>query len=453
MIWRSTTLRFAGLVFVAQVVAAALLLVGLGAVLRGRSDAEAAAAAETVRSDLLATHAQGGLPALVRAIEFRRTQAMTGGEVMLLAAADGSRLAGNVGAWPPSVAPGGDDADVTLYRLGHVEPETMLVRATALSGGARLLTGMVIEGERNLLSLLERASLVALALALVFAALAAWLSARVITGRLEGTVETLRHVRGGSLAERVASDGSGDAFAMLGEEVNRTLDRIAALIGELKIATDGLAHDLRSPLTRLRVALERAGSAVGEGPARDAIERAQGEGDRLLALVETALAISRAEAGLGREWFAEVDLAQMLDDIADLYAPVIEEAGRSIRVETAGALKWPIHRQLLDQAIGNLIDNALKYGSGTITLSAIRAAEGATVGVADQGVGIDPASRAEALRRFGRLDPARGGSGAGLGLALVQAVAHLHRGEVELADAAPGLIVTIRLGRVGSPEP
>ncbi len=445
MIWRSTTLRFAALVFLAQVVAAAVLLAGLGAVLRGRSDAEAAAAAETVRSDLLATHAQGGLPALARAIEFRRTQAMTGGEVMLLAAADGSRLAGNVGDWPPSVAPGADDVDVTLYRLGHVEAETMLVRATALPGGARLLTGMVVEGERNLLSLLERASLVALALALVFAALAAWLSARVITGRLEGTVETLRHVRGGSLAERVAPDGSGDAFAMLGEEVNRTLDRVAALIGELKIATDGLAHDLRSPLTRLRVALERAGAEVGHGPARDAIERAEGEGERLLALVETALAISRAEAGLGRDHFAPVDLSAMVEDIADLYAPVVEEAGRTIRVEAPAALIRPIHRQLLDQAIGNLIDNALKYGAGTITLRLTIWGEGAVVTVADEGAGIAPDQRGEALRRFGRLDPARGGNGAGLGLALVQAVAHLHGGEVELSDAGPGLAVSIRL--------
>lgn len=445
MIWRSTTLRFAALVFLAQVVAAAVLLAGLGAVLRGRSDAEAAAAAETVRSDLLATHAQGGLTALARAIEFRRTQAMTGGEVMLLAAADGPRLAGNVGDWPPSVAPGSDDVDVTLYRVGHVEPETMLVRATALPGGARLLTGMVIEGERNLLSLLERASLVALALALVFAALAAWLSARVITARLEGTVETLRHVRGGALSERVAPDGSGDAFAMLGEEVNRTLDRVAALIGELKIATDGLAHDLRSPLTRMRGALERAGMEVGEGPAREPIERAQAEGDRLLAVIETALAISRAEAGLGRERFAEVDLAAMLEDIADLYAPVVEEAGRTIRVKVPATLAHPVHRQLFDQAIGNLIDNALKYGAGTITLGLECGPGGRVVTVADEGAGIAPALHDEALRRFGRLDPARGGSGAGLGLALVQAVAHLHGGEVHLSDASPGLIVSVRL--------
>lgn len=445
MIWRSTTLRFAALVFLAQLVAAAVLLAGLGAVLRGRSDAEAAAAAETVRSDLLATHAQGGVSALARAIEFRRTQAMTGGEVMLLAAADGRRLAGNVGDWPPSVAPGGDDSDVALYRLGHVEPETMLVRATALPGGARLLTGMVIEGERNLLSLLERASLVALALALMFAALAAWLSTRLIVGRLEGTVETLRRVRGGALAERVALDGSGDAFARLGEEVNRTLDRVAGLIGELKIATDGLAHDLRSPLTRLRAALERAGTDAGEGPARDAIDRAQAEGDRLLALVETALAISRAEAGLGRDRFAEVDLTAMMADIADLYAPLVEEAGRAIRVEAPAGLPHPVHRQLLDQAIGNLIDNALHYGAGTITLTAAQGPGGAVVTVADEGQGIPAERRAEALRRFGRLDPARGGPGAGLGLALVQAVAHLHGGEVELGDAGPGLAVSIRL--------
>ncbi len=445
MIWRSTTFRFAALVFLCQIVAAAILLAAVGAVLRGRSDQAAAAAAETLRDDLLATYTRGGAPALARAIEARETGAITRNAVMLLVDGSGRTVAGNLAAWPPSVPTSGGYAEIQLYRIGHIAPETMLVRTTHLSGGEGLLTGIGVESERQLLDLLGETSALALALALIMAALAAWLAARLIVARLEGTIRTFREVRDGDLGRRVPDDRSGDAFSILGEEVNHTLDRVTSLITELKIATDGLAHDLKSPLTRLRVALEQVAREVREPAAQEAAARALAEGERLTALVETALSISRAEAGIGRESFTRIDLVPLLTTIAEIYAPLVEDHGRTIIVDAPVAISWLAHRQLLAQAVGNLIDNAVKYGDGTITLELAAGSEMATITVRDQGTGIPPALRHEALRRFGRLDAARGGSGAGLGLSLVQAVAHLHGGTVELEDAGPGLIVRIQL--------
>jgi signal transduction histidine kinase len=243
----------------------------------------------------------------------------------------------------------------------------------------------------------------------------------------------------------VPEDRSGDAFSILGEEVNHSLNRVTSLISELKIATDGLAHDLKSPLTRLRVALEHVASEAIEPTTREAADRAMAEGDRLLSLVETALSISRAEGGIGRESFAEVDLAALLATIAEIYAPLVEDHGRAILVDAPAVARWRVHRELLAQAVGNLVDNAIKYGEGTITLKLAVEGDRVLIAVSDQGTGIPPALHGEALRRFGRLDTARGGSGAGLGLSLVQAVAHLHGGNVELGDSGPGLIVTVEL--------
>lgn len=445
MTWRSTTFRFAALVFLSQIVAAVVLLAGVSVILQKQSTARSQAVAETVRDELLAAYRKGGTRAVAQEIELRRTQAITRGSVMLLIDAQGRALAGNLATWPPSLTPQGGYTERELYPRGHLAPDRMLVRATRLGDGAQLLTGVVVESERQLLELLEGTVAVALALALVIAATAAWLSARVIVARLDATVETLAAVRAGDLARRVPADRSGDAFAALGGQVNFTLDRVAALIGELQIATDGLAHDLKSPLTRLRVALERVVQAPDEAAVRAEADRAVDEVERLQSLVETALSISRAEAGMGREAFVAVDLADTVRTIAEIYAPLVEDHGRQIRVEAPASLPWTVHQQLIQQSIGNLIDNSINYGAGEIVLTLDVGDDGARIAVCDAGPGIPADQREAALRRFGRLDSARRGGGAGLGLSLAQAVARLHGGALTLGDAAPGLCVTMRL--------
>jgi signal transduction histidine kinase len=440
MLWRSTTFRFAALVFLLQIAAAATLLAAIRIVVLRQVSAGAAEAGEVLRQDLLAVRAAGGDAELARAIALRTTRVVTPGSVMLLADARGRRIAGNLAAFPPNVAVDRGAAQVELYRITHDAPEAMLLRATTLPVSKRSPPGSAVR-------LLEAATLFALSLAIAFAALAAWLAARMIVLRLDATVATLDAVRDGDLSRRVPADRSGDAFAALAQSVNAMLGRVDALVAELTIATDGLAHDLKSPLTRLRSALERAAAAVTEPAAQDAVDRALAEGERLLAMVETALRITRAEAGIGKESFTPIDLAVELEEIAEIYGPVAEDAGRAIRVAIAAPATLPLHRELLGQALGNLVDNALKYGAGTITLALDAGEDRVTVSVADEGSGIAPADRDAALRRFGRLDTARGGTGAGLGLSLVAAVARLHGGTVQLGDAAPGLVVAIDLPR------
>jgi signal transduction histidine kinase len=225
------------------------------------------------------------------------------------------------------------------------------------------------------------------------------------------------------------------------------LDRIEHLVEELRLTTDGLAHDLRSPLVRLRARGEQA-LAKAETPASQAaIEAMLKEADALLRMLATMLEISRAEAGLGRDTIAAVDLAGLARDVVEMYEPLAEERGLPITYRGEGTLIWAANRELLAQALANLVDNALNYGAGRIEVAATMQGECACLSVSDEGVGIPGERREEAVRRFGRLDPARSREGAGLGLALVNAIARMHGGRLSLSDNRPGLLVTIELPR------
>ncbi|WP_375272584.1 sensor histidine kinase [Sphingomonas sp.] len=444
MNWRSTTLRFASLVFLLQCVAAAALLTCVHWVVRSQVYASAIQTGELLRQDLLSVHAGGGDAALRQAVAQRSAgDPATADAVLLLADRSGRIVAGNLSAWPPDVALS-DRSHAELYRVGHAAPEAMLLHVSDLPGGSRLLTGSVVEDEMNMIRLLELATPVALALAIAFAALAAWLAARMIVLRLDGTIATLAAVRAGDLSRRVPATGAEDAFAVLADTINAMLERVEHLMGELTLATDMLAHDLKSPLTRLHSALERAVHNIDTPAAIGAVDRAMAEGTRVLHMVETALSITRAEAGIGRDLFVATDLAAELRDIADIYEPLVEEAGRTIRVAGDATLILPLHRELVAQSLSNLVDNALKYGAGAITLSVEARGGWACLSVTDEGAGIAPEHRATALRRFGRIEEARGGTGAGLGLSLVAAVARLHGGDVSLAGAG-GLQVMLSL--------
>ncbi len=444
----STTLRLAGLVFAFQITAATVLMVGIGVYLRWEMTQQTARMADVLRDDLLAVYGRDGTAGLERTVLTRSTTTITRGAVMLLRAPDG-RITGNLAHWPAGLDQEADTAIIPVQRTNHIAPDMTRVRITPLPDGARLLTGVVDQGEERATQVFGDASLVALLLAILFAGATAWLSARIFTDRLREVVDTLSHARAGDLSRRVPPDPGRDAFAALGRAVNLTLDQIAGLVDGLRLATDALAHDLKSPITRMRSSLERARATLAAPDADPmlavgAVEAAHAEGDRLLAIVETALSIRRAEAGLARDSFRRVDLPDMLEALAEIYGPVAEERGRTVAVAiTAAHAHADIHRELLGQAIGNLIDNSLKYGAGAITLALDDGPEGLMLAVADQGPGIPPSQHDDALRRFGRLDSARGGNGAGLGLSLVGAVATLHGATLTLADAAPGLIVTI----------
>lgn len=439
-------MRFAVLVFALQIAGAAVVLLTVRTITENRLTANATDQAAHLRTTLLEGWASGGVDGLVRVAETRLDRSDRPQTVVLVMRRDGHVLAGNVAAWPPNVVVG-PPSTIQIFRVRRDQPEAMRVIGTVLPDGTRLLTGHVIEGELAFVGAMEVAMVAAMVVALLLAGLAGWAAARLIAARLDRTTQTVAAVTAGDLDRRVALDGGSDAFEALGHSVNAMLDRIAMLVGELKLATDGLAHDLRSPLTRLRATLERALAAAESEEGRVAVLRAMEEGDRLLAMLDTALRITRAEAGIGREAFQPVDLSALVADVADMFEPLAEDRGLTILVEAGGAVVVPANREMIGQAVANLIDNALKYGAGVILVRVAEAADAVAITVADDGPGIPPDRRTDALRRFGRLDAARTESGAGLGLSLVAAVAHLHGGTLELGDNAPGLAVRMTIAR------
>lgn len=439
-------MRFAALVFALQIAGSAVVLLTVRTITENRLTASATDHATRLRALLLDGWASGGVDGVVRAAEARLDRSDRPQSVVLVMRRDGRVLAGNVAAWPPNIAVG-PPTTIAIFRVARAQPEAMRVIGTVLPDGTRLLTGHVIEGELAFVGAMEVAMVAAMIVALLLAGLAGWAAARLIAARLGRTAQTVAAVTAGDLDRRVALDGGNDAFEALGRSVNAMLDRIATLVGELKLATDGLAHDLRSPLTRLRATLERALAAADSEEGRVAVLRAMEEGDRLLGMLDTALRITRAEAGIGREAFQPVDLSALVADVADMFEPLAEDRGLAIVVEEGRAITMPANREMIGQAVANLVDNALKYGAGVIRIGVAETENAVTIIVADDGPGIPPDRRADALRRFGRLDAARTESGAGLGLSLVTAVAHLHGGTLELSDNAPGLAVRMTVAR------
>ncbi|WP_235511747.1 sensor histidine kinase [Sphingomonas sp. Leaf23] len=439
-------MRFAILVFALQIVGSAVVLLTVRTITEHRLTASATDQAARLRATLLEGWASGGVDALARAAETRLDRSDRPQSVVLVIRRDGRVMAGNVAAWPPNVAIG-PPVTVEIFRVARNQPEAMRVIGTVLPDGTRLLTGHVIEGELAFVGAMEVAMVAAMIVALLLAGLAGWAAAKLIAARLGRTAQTVAAVTAGDLDRRVALDGGSDAFEALGRSVNAMLDRIATLVGELKLATDGLAHDLRSPLTRLRATLERALAAAESEEGRIAVLRAMEEGDRLLGMLDTALRITRAEAGIGREAFQPVDLSALVADVADMFEPLAEDRGLAIVVAEVPAITVPANREMIGQAVANMIDNALKYGAGTIRMGVVEAGDAVAITVADDGPGIPADRRGDALRRFGRLDAARTESGAGLGLSLVTAVAHLHGGTLELGDNAPGLAARMTVAR------
>ncbi|HEX7876268.1 MAG TPA: HAMP domain-containing sensor histidine kinase [Sphingobium sp.] len=446
--WRHSVIwRFAALIFVMQI---ACVVVALWAVHQFTSRSVDHASREVavgLRDDIAATYAAAGSAAAGATVRSRIVNDRSGESVILLLAPSGDRIAGNLNAWP---------ADVGLSESWHLanllrndrrrqEPQVIGIVSTRFPDGARLLTGHVVENDLRFGGFLEAALIGAVLLAVPLAGSAAWLSAAIIRRRLRSVIDTAAAIGTGDMERRIVLTGSDDVFDALGRAINAMLDRITGLVGELRLVTDGLAHDLRSPLTRLRAVIENALNKSDDERAVIALERALEESDTVLRMLNTALMISRAEAGIGRDSFVPVDVAALLHDFQEMYGALAEERAVTITVDAQAGLVIRSHREVFGQVLSNLIDNALKYGGDNIGLSAWREAGTICVRVADNGPGIAEERRVEALRRFARLDASRHITGAGLGLSLATAVARLHGGELVLGDAKPGLMVTLTL--------
>lgn len=268
---------------------------------------------------------------------------------------------------------------------------------------------------------------------------------RNLLRRVEEVNRTSERVMSGNLSDRVPERGTSDEFDQLAINLNRMLEQIERLMTAMREVTDNVAHDLKTPLARLRARLELALiEPADEANATEAIRSAIEEADRLLATFNALLSIAEAESGAKRGERSLLDLSELAQGAAELYEPVAEEEGFALSLRVEPAVRIRGDRHLLSQALGNLIDNALKYaGGGEIAIRVARRGGRALLEVADRGPGIAESNREIVFDRFVRLEPSRSTPGNGLGLSLVRAVARLHEGRVELCDNGPGLLVRL----------
>jgi signal transduction histidine kinase len=264
---------------------------------------------------------------------------------------------------------------------------------------------------------------------------------------------TTQRIMAGDLSGRLPVTGIGDELDRLATNLNDMLERIEALMRGLKEVSDNIAHDLKTPLTRLRNRCEAAlRAARSEGEYRAALESMLDESDGLIRTFDALLMIARAESGQARDNMIEFEAAEIVRGVGELYEPAAEENGLTLQVDgQPGRIKG--NRELLSQALANLVDNAIKYArpaegaAGEIVLAAGQEGGRVRISVADRGPGIGEADRARVVERFVRLPESMAQPGSGLGLSLAAAVARLHGGELTLEDNAPGLKVVITLPR------
>jgi signal transduction histidine kinase len=446
--FQSTTVRLALALLLAQVAALALGLTVIHRFTAATILADARTAAEVARDDFAEEYRQEGEAGLVRAIRDRLAARDDRNFVVLLKGPGGAPIVGNLKQWPATLGDNERWRRISLFREGGTAAEEMGLVTRRLDTGHVLLTGEVLEAQAQLARASQAAFLYALAAGILIAAVVAALAAWILSRRGDAFARAASAIASGKPDARVERDETGDAFDRLGTSINAMLDRIEALVGELRMVTDSMAHDLRSPVSRMKATLEQALGRTRDPNATAALAGAIDEADSLHRLLDTALEISRAEAGIGRDQFARFALTPLLDDLAEVYGPLAEDEGFAISVDAPAELEVIAHREMLLRALSNLIDNALKYAEGgsAIRLSAVRDGTDVEIRVADDGPGIAEEQIGDAAKRFVRLDPARGGSGAGLGLSLVETIAHMHDGRMTIARADPhGTIVTLQL--------
>lgn len=404
---------------------------------------DAAIAQET--AELANRFRAGGIIALAREITNKSTANIGGRSIYLLVDEEMEPIAGNLNRWPEAVKP--DSEGWIEFQLTGSGSGTDPARARVFRPGGRLhlLIGRNISEQQSFRKLIVGATGWGLVLSLVLAVLGGLLLSRTIARRLERINRTAHAVMGGDLDRRIPESGADDEFERLTRNLNRMLDQIQYLMDGVRQVSDNIAHDLRTPLTRLRWRLEQLQEG-GESDRRELLEQALADADGLLDTFQALLRIAEVEAG-SRKRFGQVDLARLVDDVGELYEPLAAAREQTLIVEPGTSLTVHGDRDLLFQALTNLVDNAVKYAptGGTVRVDARRASDRLELIVTDSGPGIPADQREAVLQRFVRLESNRGSPGSGLGLSLVNAVARLHNGEVRLEDNEPGLRVRVRL--------
>jgi signal transduction histidine kinase len=460
-IWRTSTVRLTATFILIFSIFSILLLAFIGwqstvQIQRQQSDEIEAEVRIFQRLD-----AQGGIRALAYAVE--RISRTPGPGVYYLGDSTGQYVLGNVTDIPANVLiePGiySFDYDRMNPFVGAVPDDSgassqgfAVVRSVVLSNGMRLVVGRDVVERRGFSAIIVQSFLFGVAGIIVFSLVAGGVTARRVLKRIDTIRDTSTKIMSGNLSERVPVTRRNDEFDGLATNLNAMLDRIEQLLQGLKEVTDNVAHDLKTPLTRLR---NQAESALRDGAddktRQQALETTIAESDRLIQTFNALLMIARAEAGAPSGALSDIDVSAIVADVAELYGPVAEDEGITINTAITPDVRLHASRELVGQAMVNLLENAVKYAkpldgvSGRITIGLRRNGPRVLIEVADNGPGIPAEERQRVLQRFVRLEKSRSEPGSGLGLSLVDAVTRLHGGDFRIEDNNPGVRAVIDL--------
>ncbi|KAF0227847.1 MAG: hypothetical protein FD175_2553 [Beijerinckiaceae bacterium] len=451
-VFRTTAFKLSAVYLLIFIVFAVFVLGYLAWNTRRLLDAQITETITSEISSLADQYNQGGVRRLITVMERRGRQ--SGSFIYLLVDPKGDSVTGNAILRVPALdqRPGWIEARFNWPD----EPEDIRheakLRVFLLPSGLRLFVGRDLEERARLGEVIRRARGWSLFMVLLLGGFGAWFVTKRVLGRVDAIAASSARIMEGHLTERLPVSNTNDEFDRLALHLNQMLDRMGELMAGLRALSDNVAHDLRTPLTRLRSGAEeslRRATTLEEG--REGLERAIEESDHLIRIFDALLMIARAETGNLATSLQDITLDEALSSIAELYEPLAEEAGMPLKLAVEPGLSVQANRELLGRALSNLIDNALKYGHPApesearpeIVLAATRVGATIELSVSDRGPGVPEADRERVIERFVRLDQSRAKPGFGLGLSLVAAIAKQHGGQIRLEDNAPGLRVVL----------
>jgi signal transduction histidine kinase len=450
---KSAALRFALLYALVFGISAVALATFVWWQTAGLLDRQTIAAINADVQGLAEQWSQGGTPALLLTIRSRLAAHPRGQAIYLLADPSFHPIFGNLSHWPTGVTMTQEWFELPVEREGT--RSLARIHRFDLPDGFHLLVGRDAALGAQLRRLLTGALLWAILVVLVLGGAGAIVIRGLFRRSLAGIFATVSAISAGDLARRVPRTNNGDEFDSLAETINDMLDRINRLMDGVRHVSDAIAHDLRTPITRARVRLEDAARhAKGAEDLRAAIDRAQGDLDAVVGIFQALLRIAEIESGASRSAFTRFDLVPLIRDLGEFYEAVAEDRACTLSVSLADEAFLFGDPTLIQQAVANLVDNALKFSppGATVTL-ALSASPALCITVADHGPGMSDAERERAAERFYRAEAARSTPGSGLGLSLVNAVAMLHGGVLMLFNNDPGVRAEMHLGEAAAAHP
>lgn len=443
--WRGLGFRLAIAVFLFGALYAALVGRYTYSIVWNVVHQEVSTPVRRMQNSYLSAYRVYGRARLIDYIDERMRTQSRSDTAVLLAAPNGEFLAGNVEKWPTRLS-GNEKFSVGLIKIRDIaDLQYMGFTVSNLEDGSRLLIGVPILSVAEI-GELQLEIILASVVFSFWITLALWLVATRITRSYTKDAARVAYLGSqGIFTERIRLSGSGDRLDQLFALANRSLDRIEPMVQEMRTITTGIAHDIRTPLSRLRTMVDRARLETTDPAALTEFDRIEAEVITLLSMISKTMEIAQAENMTTQRRFEACSAAAILGDMADMYRPLAEDLGFTLSVDADPRLTLMLHRYLFEKALSNLIENVLKYADGGthIELSVKTEGDDVLFSVTDNGVGIPEHRFEDAMRRYGRLDPARNIPGSGLGMTIAEAVARLHGGSLRLSSGTPGLRVTM----------